>query len=321
MSPLSSADLQAMLRHLWEGRILEETIVDLCRQGRLGAHHSGVGHEAIGVGVAYGLRPDDAVQGSHRSGVTLHLARGDIRPRDVLFAQFGKGGQSGFGPSGSGGPRYLRAVGLVGSQLPMAAGAALADKLRGNDSVTVAFFGDGAANEGAVHEGMNLAGAWKLPIIFLVENNGFAISMPVSEATAAQDYSARASGYGMPGVTVDGNNLMAIYETIQEAAARARAGNGPTLVEVKIIRWEGHFTADPDTYRSDDVRAKARADDAIVRFRGELTEQGVLSQAEADAIEQEVRAEVEQAVVDAEAAPAKTAEVTADQLRALVWAP
>jgi TPP-dependent pyruvate/acetoin dehydrogenase alpha subunit len=316
MPPLTGDDYKTMLRNLWQGRIVEKTISDLFRAGKLPNHHSGIGHESIGVGVGFGLRDSDGVQPSHRSGVTLRFTRGDLTPRDVMFAQFGKapGGYS------AEGPRYIRAVGLVGSQLPLAVGTAMADKLKGNDSVVVAFFGDGASNEGAVHEGMNLAGAWKLPIIFVIENNGFAISMPTSEATGAADFASRAAGYGMPGVTVDGNSVLGVYEVMQEAATRARDGKGPSLIEVRIVRWEGHFTGDADAYRDESIRAEARAHDGITLFRDELIGQGALMEAEAESIEREVRAEVATAVDEAEAAPAVESPASLEQLQQQVWA-
>ncbi len=316
MAELKTDDYRAMLRHMWQGRLVEETIGDLVRAGKLPNHHSGIGHEAIGVGVGYGLRDTDGVQPSHRSGVTLRFTRGDLTPRDVMLAQFGKA-PGGYAAEG---PRYVRAVGLVGSQVPLAVGTAMAGKLKGDDSVIVAFFGDGASNEGAVHEGMNLAGAWKLPIVFVIENNGFAISMPTSEATGASDFASRAAGYGMPGVTVDGNSVLGVYEVMQEAVARARAGKGPSLIEVRIMRWEGHFTGDADAYREEAVRAEAREHDGILIFREELIAQGALTEAQAEGIETEARAEVAAAVEEAEAASPSKSEASLERLHQQVWA-
>lgn len=316
---LTQSDYARMLRHMWQGRIVEETIGDLARAGRLPNHHSGVGHEAIGVGVGFGLRPTDAVQPSHRSGVTLRFTRGGYTPRDVFYAQFGKGAPPAAAGDEPPSPRYVRAVGLVGSQVPLAVGTALALRLRGEDDVVVSFFGDGAANEGAVHEGMNLAGAWRLPVVFVVENNGFAISMPASEATAASDYASRAAGYGMPGVALDGNSVLAVHEVMSEAVGRARRGDGPSLIECRIIRWEGHYTGDADAYRDDRVRTDARAHDGILQFRDELIGQGVLEPPVADRIEADVRAEVAAAVSEAEGAPTPSRTMDAAALQRLVW--
>jgi pyruvate dehydrogenase E1 component alpha subunit len=177
----------------------------------------------------------------------------------------------------------------------MSVGVAMADRLRGKDSVTVTFFGDGAANEGAVHEAMNLAASRRLPIVFIIENNGFAVSMPTSAATAAKDFASRAAGYGMPGVLVDGHDPIAVYEVAEQAIARARAGQGPSLIEVRITRWEPHAAGIADL-RDEDELAEARRKDGVRVLREALIANAVLTEAAAEAIEAECQREIEAAI-------------------------
>jgi TPP-dependent pyruvate/acetoin dehydrogenase alpha subunit len=308
--PLETPRLREMYRALVGSRLAEQAITDLNKQGVLRGHHSGLGHEAIGVGVGFAVRPDDCVQMSHRSGLMLAHARGGYRLREAVLAQFGRA------PSPyaqlPGRPRVLTIVGLVGTWVPMSVGIAMADRLRGRDSVTVTFFGDGAANEGAVHEAMNLAGARRLPIVFVVENNGFAVSMPVEEATAADDFASRAVGYGMPGVLVDGHDALAVYEVAEQAIARARRGGGPSLIEARMERWEAHAHGIRDL-RSEEEMEAARRRDGVRRLREQLLEQGVFTESGAAEIERACQAEVDAAVAEGRApaeAPAEPRALT-----------
>jgi TPP-dependent pyruvate/acetoin dehydrogenase alpha subunit len=293
---LSDEQLISMYRALAGSRRAEREITDLNKKGVLRGHHSGLGHEAIGVGVGFAVRPDDCVQMSHRSGMMLAHARGGYALREAVLSQFGRG-RSHFAPLPDG-PRVLSIVGLVGTWVPMSVGVAMADRLKGKDTVTVTFFGDGAANEGAVHEAMNMAGARRLPIVFVVENNGFAVSMPTSEATAAEDFASRAAGYGMPGVSVDGNDALAVREVTEQAVARARSGRGPTLIEARITRWEPHAHGIADL-RSKDEMAEARQDDGVRVLRDALIVRGILDEAGAAAIEAEIDEEIAAAVEEA----------------------
>jgi TPP-dependent pyruvate/acetoin dehydrogenase alpha subunit len=297
--PLEDARLIEMYRALVGSRRAEQAITDLNAKGVLRGHHSGLGHEAIGVGVGFAVRPEDCVQMSHRSGMMLAHARGGYPLRDAVLSQFGRA-PSPFGQI-PGRPRVLTIVGLVGTWVPMAVGVAMADRLRGKDTVTVTFFGDGAANEGAVHEAMNLAGSRRLPIVFVVENNGFAVSMPTSEATAAEDFASRAAGYGMPGVTVDGNDALAVHEVAEQAVARARSGRGPSLVEATIERWESHAAGIADL-RSSDEMAEVRRRDGVSILRQGLIERGIMSEADARAIEDECQREVDAALEEGQGA-------------------
>jgi len=290
---LSEEQLIEMYRAIVGSRKAEETITDLNKQGVLSGHHSGLGHEAIGVGVAFAVRPDDCVQMSHRSGMMLAHARGGYSLSDAVLSQFGRAPSHYLSREGA--PRVLTIVGLVGTWVPMAVGIAMADKLRGKDTVTVTFFGDGAANEGAVHEAMNLAGSRRLPVVFVVENNGMAVSMPTKEATAAEDFASRAAGYGFPGVVVDGHDALAVQEVAEQAVARARQGRGPTLVEARIERWEPHAHGIADTRSAQEIE-EARKRDGVATLRAALIQRGVLTEASATKIEAACQSEVEVAV-------------------------
>lgn len=318
---LEHTSLIRMYRALAGARLAEQAITDLSHAGTIPGHHSGLGHEAIGVGVGMALRADDCAQMSHRSGMMLAHVRGGYSLREAVLSKFG------LAPSCStqveGRPRVLLTVGLVGTWVPMAVGVAMADRIRGKDTVTVTFFGDGAANEGAVHEAMNLAGARRLPIVFVVENNGMAISMPTAEATAAKNFASRAAGYGMPGLNADGHDAIAVYEATSHAVSRARAGAGPTLLELSIERWESHAVGIREL-RSAQQIAAARARDGVAALRGLLIADGILDEAGAAGIESDCRTEVAQAVaqcvslapVVGEPAPISDAEA-----RALAFAP
>jgi TPP-dependent pyruvate/acetoin dehydrogenase alpha subunit len=290
---LNNEQLIAMYRALAGSRRAEHEITELNKKGVLRGHHSGLGHEAIGVGVGFAVRPDDCVQMSHRSGMMLAHARGSYSLKEAVLSQFGRA-RSHYSQV-EGGPRVLSIVGLVGTWVPMSVGVAMADRIKGRDTVTVTFFGDGAANEGAVHEAMNLAGSRRLPVVFVVENNGFAVSMPTSESTAAEDFASRAAGYGMPGVSVDGHDALAVHEVTEQAVARARAGRGPSLIEARITRWEPHAHGIADL-RSEEELAEARKADGVQSLRRALIERGILDEQAAQAIEADIDAEIAAAI-------------------------
>jgi len=180
----------------------------------------------------------------------------------------------------------LGANAIVGGGIPIAVGGALAAQLRGSDQVSIAFFGDGASNEGTFHEAINLAAVWKLPVVFVCENNLYGISCHVKESTSVTDIgTSRAVAYGIPGYSIDGNDVFAINEVMEQAIARAKAGEGPTLVECKTYRWAGHWTGDPQVYRTREEVEEWKQKDPIKRLRSWMIENGVLSEAECDAIE------------------------------------
>lgn len=290
-----------MYKMLCGTRIAEQAIIDLTREGVITAHHSGLGHESIGVAVGMAVRPDDGVQPSHRSGMMVAHARGGFSLREAILAKAGLA-RSFAAPTAPHKPRFLMTVGLVGSQTPLSVGIAMADRLKGKDTVHVTFFGDGAANEGAVHEAMNLAGARKLPMVFLVENNGMSISVPVEDATGAESYASRAAGYGMAGTLVDGQDPIAVYEAVQAAVDRARRGDGPSVVEAKMLRWEAHTVSMSDTRSKEDL-AKAREKDGVADLRRTILDLGMIMETDLAALEAECRAEVEAAVAEVRSAP------------------
>jgi TPP-dependent pyruvate/acetoin dehydrogenase alpha subunit len=226
---------------------------------------------------------------SHRSAMMLAHARGGFSLRDAIAAKFGRG-PGPFTPV-PGRPRTIPIVGLVGTWVPMSVGIAMADRLSRKDSVTISFFGDGAANEGAVHEAMNLAGARSLPMVFVLENNGMAVSTPMSEATAATELVSRAIGYGIHGVRVDGQDAVAVHEVAAEAVARGRRGEGPTLIEAVIDRWEGHAVGIRELRTEQEVK-KARARDGVSVLRQNLIASGTLTEADAAAIDDECAQEI-----------------------------
>jgi 2-oxoisovalerate dehydrogenase E1 component alpha subunit len=233
-----------------------------------------------------------------------------MTPREVFLHQFGKADDPGSGgrqmPShyGHAGHRIFTSSSPVGTQALHAAGIALAAKLRGQRQVALAAMGEGSANQGDVHEALNFAGVHRLPMILLVENNGYAISVPAERETAVRDLAVRAAGYGMPGVIVDGADVIGCYLAAREAVERALAGQGPTLIEAKVTRLTGHSSDDQQTkYRSEAELAEQRARDPVPRFRDELRTAGILDEATEAALAAEVVAAVDDATEFAERAP------------------
>jgi pyruvate dehydrogenase E1 component alpha subunit len=197
----------------------------------------------------------------------------------------------------------LGAAGIVGSGIPIATGAGLSAKMRGTDQVTICFFGDGASNIGRFHEGINLAAVWDLPVVFICENNLWAVSVPTSISLAIHDIADRAVGYGIPGVVVDGMDLMAVYEAAGEAVTRARNGQGPTLIEAKTYRFHGHFEGDSGAYRPKEEIKEWIKKDPLPKFQNQLLEMKVLTKKMIDEIDQEMLAEMEKAVKFAKESP------------------
>lgn len=200
----------------------------------------------------------------------------------------------------------LGANGIVAAGMPIAGGAALSIKMRGREQVVVCFFGDGAANQGAFHESLNMAAIWKLPVIFVCENNQYAISVAQSRSSSIRDVYLRKDSYGMHGCMVDGNDVMAVYEAVQEAAQRARLGKGPALIECKTYRWRGHYEGEADrtyTYRTAEEIEDWKKKCPIERFRTTLLEEGILGEDDFEGMELEVRKEIEEAIHFAETSP------------------
>jgi pyruvate dehydrogenase E1 component alpha subunit len=298
-----------MYRTMQRIRQFDDRIVRLYVSGRLtGALHSYVGEEASGTGVSACLRPDDYVITTHR-GHGHMLAKGARMDR-MMAELFGK--LDGY-CQGKGGSMHivdmtlgiLGSNGIVGAGIPIATGAGTAVKIRATDQVVVCFFGDGASNTGAFHEGINMAAVWKLPVIFVVENNLYAQFTPQWMHSAQPDLFTRAQGYNIPGVSVDGNDVLAVYEAASEAVARARRGEGPTLLETKTFRWFGHAINNPGSNigRDQNEIDEWKKKDPIPRFEQKLVAMGILTEADLEAIRNEVTAELDASIAFAEASP------------------
>jgi TPP-dependent pyruvate/acetoin dehydrogenase alpha subunit len=288
----------ALYRSMVAIREFELKVQEVYRSGVMpGFIHLYVGQEAVAAGVCAHLGPSDYVTSTHR-GHGHALAQGV--PMGELFAEIwgrprgcngGRGGSMHIYEPGCG---FLGTNGIVAAGIPLAAGAALAAELRGESQVAVSFFGDGAVNNCAFHEGVNMATVWGLPVVFVCENNLYATETPLSAATRNTDIASRSAAYGLPGVAVDGNDVIAVYHAAGEAIRRARSSEGPTLIECRTYRVTGHFEGDPGIgYRTKEEIAEWKARDPIVRFRNQAAE--LLPQDAIDPIDRDVRAKVEAA--------------------------
>jgi pyruvate dehydrogenase E1 component alpha subunit len=281
-------------------RRFEERVSREFADGKIpGSVHVYIGEEAVATGAIAHLRRDDYIMSTHRGHGHLVAKGGETnRMMAELFARktgycLGKGGSMHIADLDIG---MLGAAGIVGSGIPIATGAGLSAQLRGTDQVCICFFGDGASNIGRFHEGINLAAVWCLPVVFICENNLWAVSVPTSCSLNIPDIADRAVGYGIPGVVVDGMDVMAVYEAAGEAVARARQGKGPSLIEAKTYRFRGHFEGDSGTYRPQEEIEEWMKRDPIQTFGDKLFETKVLTKKAADAIDQEALAEMDQAV-------------------------
>lgn len=303
----SPAALTEALRKMMLIRRFEEGAEASYMRGLIhGTMHLSIGQEATAVGACMGLRERDKITSTHR-GHGHCIAKGaDIRR---MFAEFfgkeagycrGRGGSMHIADVAQG---NLGANGIVGGGLPIAVGAALTAKRLGTGDVTLSFFGDGANNEGAFHEALNIAAVWRLPVVFLCENNQYGMSTSTERSTAVKRISDRAAAYGMPGATVDGNAFSAVAEAVDTALARARAGDGPSLIEALTYRWRGHSKSDRNRYRSKEEIAAWQEKDPIPRMASLLTGHGVLTEAAVAEMETDVAAEVEAAIAYAKACP------------------
>lgn len=268
--------------------------------------HLYVGEEAVATGVCSALEVTDYITSTHRGHGHLIAKGGDVKKMMAeLFAKEtgyckGKGGSMHISDSDKG---ILGANGIVGAGIPIATGAAFASKYKGDGRVAVSFFGDGAANRGTFHEALNMAAAFKLPAVFVCENNLFAISVCARYHMAISDISDRAAAYGMPGYSIDGNDVELVYETTKAAVERARRGEGPTLIECKTWRHRGHYEGDPDDYRTAEEKSEWMQKDPIERLAKRLIEEGICTQAELDAIASDADKLLAEAIDEAEAAP------------------
>jgi len=311
---IAKEKLISMYRTMVRIRIFEERVAKEFAAGNIhGFVHLYVGEEAVATGACANLRPDDYITSTHRGHGHL-IAKGgqtdrmmaELYGRKTGYCE-GKGGSMHIADPDIG---ILGANGIVGAGIPIAGGAGLSIQLRGTDQVVICFFGDGASNNSRFHEGINMASACKLPVVYVIENNLWAISTRTSICMNISDIAVRGASYGIPGVTIDGNDVTAVYDAVGKAVARARKGEGPTLVECKTYRWRGHMEGDPQTYKPKEEVEEWMKKDPIPRARKQFIEMGILTDKEADEIEQEMLEELERAVKFAEESPFPAPEET-----------
>ncbi|MEM1983223.1 MAG: thiamine pyrophosphate-dependent dehydrogenase E1 component subunit alpha [Sulfolobales archaeon] len=281
-------------------RKFEEKVVEMYRAGEIpGIAHGYIGEEGVAVGVCSALRRDDYILSTHR-GHGHSLAKG-IDPKHLMAELYGKktGVCKGIGGSMHSTEPDVGVIfssAIVGGNIPIAVGVALAFKMRKEDRVVVSFFGDGATNTGAFHEALNLASVWKLPIVFICENNFYAISMHISKSVAAKEIVDRAISYNIPGVVVDGNDVIAVYKTTLEAVNRARRGEGPTLIEARTYRWLDHGMYYLGKYRSENEVSMWRQRCPIKILKERLVSEGISTELELLNMEDRVVREIDEAV-------------------------
>src|SRR5207247_1486776 len=319
---ISGEQLEALYTTMVKIRRFDEKTVELFHAGLVkGTAHSYVGEEAVAAGACATLREGDYIVGTHR-GHGHCIAKG--ARVDRMMAEL-MGRQDGY-CRGLGGSMHIAALdlnilgcnGIVAAGVPIGTGAALASKLRKTDNVVIAFFGDGGANQGVVHEALNLAAVWALPIIFLCENNQYALSTASSRTTAGESIAARAAAYAIPGVRVDGNDALAVYEAVGAGAARARRGEGPTLLEAVTYRWGGHsMRANLPEYRTKEEEREWMERDPIARLRNRLVDEKRATPMRLKELEESVELELDRAVEFAKASPEPTVEL----MESSVYAP
>jgi pyruvate dehydrogenase E1 component alpha subunit len=289
-----------MYRKMLEIRFFEEKVFELYGQNLVpGTIHLYAGEEAVAVGVCSALEKEDYITSTHRGhghciakGADLKRTMAEILGKKTGYCK-GKGGSMHIADFKIG---MLGATAVVGAGLPIAVGAGLSTKLRGTDQVVACFFGEGASNQGTFHESINMTSIWKLPVIFVCENNLYAMGTRQSRVMAIENVADRATAYGIPGVVVDGNDVLAVYEATQKAVERARKGEGPTLIECKTYRLKGHSRVDSAKYRPKEEVEEWLAKDPIKRFKEKLLQTNAMTESEIQQIEKEVSDDIEEAV-------------------------
>ncbi|TAM69312.1 MAG: thiamine pyrophosphate-dependent dehydrogenase E1 component subunit alpha [Microbacteriaceae bacterium] len=308
------------LRTMWKIRRFEEAVEDLYGRGLMhGTMHLSIGQEAVPTGACLALNNDDYITSTHRGhghciakGADIERMMAELLAKETGYCR-GRGGSMHIADTTTG---NLGANGIVAGGVPIATGAALSAKMRHTSQVAVCFHGDGALGEGAWHEGVVLAAMWDLPVVFLCENNKYGMSMSSQKAFRLEKLSDRAKAYGIPGVTVDGNDVQAVYDAVQTAVDRARGGGGPTLVEALTYRWRGHSKSDKNLYRTRDEIEDWRGRDPIPAFEARVLQAGTLTDHDLEHIRDGVRTELRAAVQRANAAP----DASADGLLSAVYA-
>lgn len=283
---ITNEQVKNMYETMLKIRKFETRAKDLFAEGKVGGFvHLYIGEEAVATGACANLRDDDYITSTHRGHGHIIAKGGDLKymmaelyQKETGYCK-GKGGSMHIADATKG---ILGANGIVGAGHNIAAGAGLAIQYKKTDQVCVCFFGDASTNQSTFHEALNLASVWKLPVIFVCENNGYGISVSQERHQSITDVSVRASAYNMPGVTVDGNDVFAVYEAVGEAVARARKGQGPTLVECKTYRWRGHFEGDPTVYRPEGELEAWLKKDPIPRIEKYILENNIMTETEID---------------------------------------
>ncbi len=306
-SLLETRELLSMYRDMVRIREFEEACPKLYSQGKMGGFlHLYSGQEAVGVGVAHAIHKDDYMVSAYREH-GLIIAKG-AQPKGVMAELFGKATGVSKGKGGSmhlfdADLRFMGGYGIVGGHLPMAVGIGYSILYRESDQVVVCLFGDGATNQGVFHEAMNMAALYQVPVVFVCENNGYGIGTSVVRASAVEQLYKKSCAYETPGRKVDGMDVLAVYDTVQEAVDRARAGEGPTYIEAITYRFRGHSISDPGTYRSEQEKKLWQQRDPIPNFAEHLVRQGKASREQIEAIDAEEKQLIEEAIRFAEQSP------------------
>jgi pyruvate dehydrogenase E1 component alpha subunit len=320
LEELPKEKLAWMLQKMCETRYFEEKAEELYIRGQVhGTMHLSIGMEAASTGAVAALQPDDLIIHHHRGhghtiakGADITLMMAEFLGKEPGYCR-GRGGSMHIAdiPGGN-----LGATGVVASGIPTAVGIALALQMRKSDKVLLSFFGDGATNLGEFHESLNMASVWKLPVVFLCDNNQYGMSAAIEKMTNIDRLSTRAVSYGIPGETTDGNDVLAVYQATRTAIDRARAGEGPSLVDNVTYRWRGHSKSDRNLYRTQEEIDEWKTRDPIVRFKKVLVEAKVMTDEEMEAIDQQAKATIDQAAEEVLSFPEPSPENMEDEVYA-----
>lgn len=297
---LQRETLISMYQTMYKIREFEKAVVDLFSQDLIrGAAHVYLGEEAVASGACHALEKDDYIVSTHRGhghciakGGKVHKMMAEILGKSTGYCK-GKGGSMHIADLKCG---ILGANGIVGAGIPIATGAGMTSWIKKDNKVTLCFFGDGASNQGTFHESINMAAVFRLPVVFICENNHYAVFTSTEKALSVENISDRSIAYGIPGYSIDGNDVIEVFNTVSNAVKRARAGKGPSLIECKTYRWFGHFVGDPENYRSkEEVKKWKTKKDPIEMFKKKLIKEGMVGNKEFSRIENEIQKEIEDA--------------------------
>ena len=312
--------LKELYKQLWVIRYFDEKVDQFFAKGLIhGTTHLCVGQEASAAGSISVLKNKDKIVSTHRGHGHCIAKEGDVNKMMAeLFGRVtgyckGKGGSMHIADVEKG---NLGANGIVGGGIPIAVGAALTSKMKNEEYVVLCFFGDGASNEGSFHEALNLASIWDLPIVFICENNQYGMSGSVKEMMCVENVADRAASYGMPGKVIDGNDMIEIVNTMEEAVEHARKGKGPSLIEMKTYRWKGHSKSDAKKYRTREEEKEWKEKDCIKRFKNVLIEHTVFTEEEAEQLREEAFRKIEEAVEFAEKSPEPSTDILLEDVYA-----